>query len=81
MSLVRCGASNVRFTNITVEREDKSWCLSTSDGGPQIGQPCDPDVANVTVENLVADHTGDDPVGFFNVQGLVRNSRIKGFFS
>ena len=74
----RCGINNVRFTNITIEREDKGWCLSTSGGGPQIGQPCDRDVTNVIIENMTAENTGDDPIAFFNVRGLIRNSHIRG---
>ena len=70
----------MRFTNITILREDKSWCLSTSGGGPQIGQPCDGVISNVIVENLVAENTGDDSVAFFNVNwGIVRNCHIRGF--
>ena len=42
--------------------------IATSGGGPQIGQPFDAPIKNVVVENLIADGTGDDSIGLFNVE-------------
>ena len=44
------------------------WCLSTSDGGPQFGQPNDNHMHKVRVENFYAENTGDDALAFFNVK-------------
>ena len=44
------------------------WCLSTSDGGPQFGQPNDNHMHKVKVENFYAENTGDDALAFFNVK-------------
>ncbi len=41
----------------------------------QLGQPKETDgIHNVTVENFIGDHLGDDPIAFFNVisGGLIR---------
>ena len=82
--VIRCGISNIRFSNIEIVREAEDWCLSSSGGGPQvklqrkllklvhftqIGQPGDGPIYNVTVENLTAENTGDDSIAFFNVAG------------
>ena len=45
--------------------------IATSGGGPQIGQPFDPPIKNVVVENLIADGTGDDSIGLFNVERYI----------
>ena len=34
--VLRCGISNIRFSNIEILREDDKWCLSSSGGGPQV---------------------------------------------
>jgi len=81
--VIRCAASNLRFSNITIRRDDEGDCLSTSGGGPQLGQPHDAAIHNVTVENLRAENTGDDSVAFFNVAsgGVVRDSKISDSFA
>merc|ERR1711962_193379 len=81
--VIRCGASNLRFSNITIRRDHEGDCLSPSGGGPQLGQPHDQPIHNVTVENLRAENTGDDSIAFFNVAsgGVVRNSNISDSFA
>ena len=34
--VLRCGISNIRFTDIKILREGPQWCLATSGGGPQV---------------------------------------------
>ena len=34
--VLRCGISNIRFTDIKILREGPEWCLATSGGGPQV---------------------------------------------
>ena len=48
------------------------WCLSTAGGGPQFGQPRDPWMHKVRVENFFAENNGDDSLGFFNVKVRTR---------
>jgi len=64
-------------------RDHEGDCLSTSGGGPQLGQPHDQPIHNVTVENLRAENTGDDSIAFFNVAsgGVVRNCKISDSFA
>jgi len=59
------------------------WALSSSAGGPQFGQPNDPWMHNVRVENFYAENTGDDSLAFFNVQSFValKNITIRDSFS
>ena len=47
------------------------WALSTSDGGPQFGQPKDAFVHKVRVENFYSENTGDDSLAFFNVKVVI----------
>ena len=49
----------------------------------QIGQPHDDPIHNVTVENLIAENTGDDSIALFNVAsgGVIRNCQIKDSFA
>ena len=53
--------------------------LATPGGGPQLGQPGDPDIANVTVDGVTAVNTGDDSVALFNVKAgaIVKNCYIR----
>jgi parallel beta-helix repeat protein len=55
--------------------------LASPAGGPQIGQPNDPPTRN----NLVANNTfvalGDDPIGFFNASGVIRNNFMRDSFA
>ena len=78
--VLRCGINNIRFSNCAVKREPPvnghQWCLATSGGGPQIGQPNDPKVRNVVAENHYSENTGDDGIAFFNVE----NSTISNCF-
>jgi len=76
--VLRGGISNIRFTNCLIDRGPRIGgripCLSTPDGGPQIGQPDDARIQNVIVENCTVEFTGDDNVALFNVDaGVVRN--------
>jgi hypothetical protein len=34
--VLRCGISNIRFSDIIIRREGPAWCLATSGGGPQV---------------------------------------------
>ena len=49
----------------------------------QIGQPNDGSIHNVTVENLVAENTGDDSIALFNVAsgGIIKNCDIRDSFA
>ena len=78
----RCQVSNIRVSNNIIKKENKGWCLATSADGPNIGQPDDPPVFDATVENLIAEGTGDDSVAFFNVKrGVIRNCKIRDSFA
>ena len=49
----------------------------------QIGQPNDAPIHNVTVDNIVAENTGDDSIALFNVAsgGLIKDCKIKDSFA
>ena len=85
--VLRCGINKIRFSNCKVEKEPpingQGWCLATSGGGPQIGQPNDPPVSDVLIENHYSVGTGDDGIGFFNVDqsGKVIDSFISDSFA
>ena len=64
---------------VSISREHGDQCLATPGGGPQLGQPDDPNIVNVTVEGVTAVNTGDDSVALFNVKSgaVVRNCYIR----
>ena len=68
----RLSTNDVTIKDCEIVREPPinglGWCLSTSDGGPQFGQPKDTHVHKVRVENFYAENTGDDALAFFNVK-------------
>ena len=76
----RLSTNDVTIRDCEIVREAPihglGWCLSTSDGGPQFGQPKDTHVHKVRVENFYAENTGDDALAFFNVKvrQLIKNS-------
>jgi len=88
----RGGFTGVQVKNSEVDRSPaihgQEPCLSTPDGGPQIGQPGNPPTHGNLVENYTADHTGDDSIAFFNddsVPGtpnasIIRNVKITDSF-
>lgn len=75
----RCGINNIVVSNVSIVREHPDQCLSTPGGGPQLGQPLDEDIHNVTVDGLRAVNTGDDSVALFNVKtgAMVKNCNIR----
>ncbi len=81
----RGGTSRVTFSNCRVDRSDpingQTQCLSTPDGGPQLGQPDDAPTTGHRVENCVFVATGDDSVAFFKASGSVSNCRILDSFA
>jgi hypothetical protein len=68
----RAGSANNTVMNAAILRGPaiggQTPCLSTSDGGPQFGQPGEPTYGN-TVLNFSAQATGDDAVAFFDDEG------------
>jgi len=68
----RAGSANNTVMNAAILRGPaiggQTPCLSTSDGGPQFGQPGEPTYGN-TVLNFSAQATGDDAVAFFDDKG------------
>jgi len=68
----RAGSANNTVMNAAIIRGPaiggQTPCLSTSDGGPQFGQPGEPTYGN-TVLNFSAQATGDDSVAFFDDTG------------
>lgn len=84
--VLRAGISNIRFVNCTTERGPRVGgripCLASPDGGPQCGQPNDPVINNVLIENCDFFASGDDNVAFFNVNGgVIRNCHITDSFA
>lgn len=84
--VLRAGISNIRFVNCTTERGPSVGgripCLASPDGGPQCGQPNDPVINNVLIENCDFFASGDDNVAFFNVNGgVIRNCNITDSFA
>ena len=73
----RLGTQDVTIKDCEIVRErpvgGMGWCLSTSDGGPQFGQPKDPYMHKVKVENFYAENTGDDSLAFFNAKASSLN--------
>ncbi len=80
----RGGFNNIKVLNSDVEREPpingQVSCLSTSGGGPQIGQPHDPPTTGNVVDHYSAEGTGDDSVAFFNGSGTISNVKIADSF-
>lgn len=67
----RGGSKNIRFDFVQIRRDkspdpNQAFCLSTPDGGPQFGQPNDPETSGNTVDHFEAEGTGDDAIAFFN---------------
>ncbi len=56
-------------------------CLSTPDGGPQVGQPGDGPITGANVEDCYFVGTGDDGIAFFNSTGVARNNYIQDAFA
>ncbi len=81
----RGGTSRVTISNCRVDRSDpingQTQCMSTPDGGPQLGQPDDAPTGGHRVENCVFVATGDDSVAFFKASGSVSNCRIRDSFA
>lgn len=83
----RLGTMDVRIRDCEIVRDppigNLGWCLSSSEGGPQFGQPNDVWMHKVHVENFYAENTGDDSLAFFNVrsQASVTNVTIKDAFA
>ncbi len=81
----RSGTNNVHILNSAIRRDPpifgQSPCLSSAAGGPQFGQPRDPETTGNLVENFTADGTGDDSLAFFNASGKVINATISGSFA
>ena len=79
------GTNGVRVSNASILRDEPVDghvpCLASAGGGPQIGQPRDPPIANVTVENFTAAGTGDDSLAFFNAAGAIRHVSIQDSFA
>lgn len=75
----RGGTSNIRFSGCRIERLPalNGWtpCLATPGGGPQIGQPNDPRITGIVVEDCDFNSCGDDNIALFNVDGaIIRNT-------
>jgi hypothetical protein len=81
----RAGTSHVRILNSRIERDPAIDghvpCLASSAGGPQIGQPRDPETGGNVVENFLATGTGDDAIAFFNASGRVDHVKITDSFA
>lgn len=81
----REGTERITFLGCVVDRmpaiNGQVPCLSTPDGGPQIGQPDDPPITGNRVENCRFTGTGDDPIAFFNASGVVANNYIADSFA
>jgi len=83
----RLGTQDVTIRDCQIVRDPPigglGWCLSTSGGGPQFGQPNDVGMHKVRVENFYSENTGDDSLAFFNVlsQAYLTNVTISDAFS
>lgn len=81
----RGGTSNVTISNCRIRRGEpingQSPCLSTPDGGPQIGQPNDEPTKGNRVENCDFVASGDDSIAFFKSSGIIRNNRVRDSFA
>lgn len=84
--VLRMGISNIKFIDCVTGRGPRVAgrvpCLASPGGGPQCGQPNDPVINNVLIENCVFIASGDDNVAFFNVNGgIIKNCRITDSFA
>jgi hypothetical protein len=81
----RGGIGKVRITNSTIDRgppvAGQVPCLSTPEGGPQIGLPRNPPSNGDLVENNRFVATGDDAIAFFNASGIIRNNFVADSFA
>jgi hypothetical protein len=81
----RHGFGNITISGCTIQRippiEGQTPCLSTPDGGPQIGQLKDPPITGNLVENCNFVATGDDAIAFFNASGVARNNFVTDSFA
>lgn len=73
------GCTNIRFSRCRIERlsaiNGRVPCLATPGGGPQIGQPNDPRIGDVVIEDCNFYSCGDDNLALFNVDGaIIRNT-------
>ena len=68
----RLGTNDVTIKDCEISRDPpidgRGWCLSSSGGGPQFGQPNDLFMHRVKVISFYAEGTGDDSLAFFNVK-------------
>jgi len=76
----RGGMSKIAILDSRIQRRPEPdgsvQCLSTSDGGPQIGQPDDPPTSDVLVKGNVFVGTGDDAIALFNASGVVAGNQV-----
>lgn len=91
--VIRGGLSNISVTNCRVDRSPLApqsgptkrvlgQCMSTSGGGPQLGQPNDPIIYDIVVQNYTAAGTGDDAVALFHVgRAVVTDCHIEDSFA
>lgn len=81
----RHGFGNITVSGCAIERmppiEGQTPCLSTPDGGPQIGQLKDPPISGKVVENCRFIATGDDAIAFFNASGIAKKNFISDSFA
>ncbi|MEX0980473.1 MAG: T9SS type A sorting domain-containing protein [Bacteroidales bacterium] len=73
------GCTSIRFSRCRIERipalNGRVPCLATPGGGPQIGQPKDPRISDVVIEDCNFNSCGDDNLALFNVDGaIIRNT-------
>jgi len=84
--VLRGGIGNIRFSNCSIERSPKvggrTPCLASPGGGPQCGQPNDPYISNVIIEDCDFSASGDDNIGLFRVNhGIIRNCHSSDAFA
>ncbi len=81
----RAGTSNVRILNSRILRDPAIDghvpCLASAGGGPQFGQPRDPETSGNIVANFSATGTGDDAIAFFNASGRVDHVKVTDSFA
>jgi len=79
------GLDRIRISRCVIERapaiNGQTPCLSTPDGGPQIGQEKGPLISDNLVEDCQFTATGDDAIAFYHASGTVRNCRISDSFA
>jgi len=77
--------NNVTVQNCVIDRPPPingvRFLMSTSDGGPQVGQPSDPMTSGHLVQNNVIIGTGDDGIMLARATGTLRNNRITDSFA